>query len=358
MGTAGAGDDDGMRAQIAALTAQVAAMAAAMQSMAAASAKVGTFGDGTLLELLELHAKTWPRDATWKGSRRSTLTPAATYFGDRPARSLTKGDWLYWRDSVRAETTTLMKDKPEPVTLNYEITCWRRVYRLAVEDGLLVSNPLAELRPLPAKKHRQTEPTIDDVYKMRPHLDAEGWAYALLYQRRGLRASESRRLEWVNVDLDRGRLKFMAAKTRVWTTVRIPSDIVEALRAIRPDIPPRFVFESPRKPGQPVHATHLWGKWRAAADLAGLGAAPGDRRRRPHDSRHGFTSDQARKNPIAVAMKMSRHAGYRSAQRYIHCNEDDLATAYDRLEDDARHAPQKSGPPPTERVGRGRVTGE
>lgn len=335
------GEEKGLRAQLAALT-------AAVQALTAVQVPRGTF-DGTLMDLLEIHASTWPRDATWAVSRRSTLLPAARHFAERPARSLAKHDWVYHRDKVRAHEITKRKAKPENTTLNYEMACWRAVYRVAVEEKMLAVNPLVGIKPLKAKKNRQTEITLDDVCRMRPHLDNEGWAYALLYQRRGLRAVESRRLEWANVDLEEGRIRFMAAKTRLWTTVRITSDVIEALAAIKPELPGRWVFTSPKLKRQPVNATTLWRKWREAADAIGLTAAPGDRRPVPHDQRHGFTSDQARKNPIAVAMRMSRHAGYRSAQRYIHCNEDDMESAYEKLEAGTRKPPARVNTAPVSR---------
>jgi hypothetical protein len=67
----------------------------------------------------------------------------------------------------------------------------------------------------------------------------------------------------------------------------------------------------------------------------------------------------ARKAPIAAAMKMSRHAGYRSAQRYIHVNEDDLEDAYTKLEEGARRGPRQSAArKSTLNVGAGTVTSE
>lgn len=345
--------DDDARA----LRAQIEALTAAVQALTVAQRPSASFA-GSLAALLELHEATWPRGASWKVSRRASLMPAANHFGARAAAQLGRQDWIVFRDKVRAEQTTLRKGKPAATTLNYELACWRGVYRWALAERMLVENPLVGIKPIKAKKHRQTEPTDDDVQKLRPHLDADGWAYTLLGQRRGLRASEARKLEWPNVDLERGRIGFVAAKTHVWVTMRIPSDVVEALRAIRPDVPGRYVFPSPRRPSQPVHATTLWFKFRNAADIVRLQAADGDGHVVFHDTRHGFTSGMARKNPLPVAMRMSRHAGYRSAQRYMHVNESDLEGAYETLEAGARKPPKKSADLPTEHVGGCKVTGE
>ena len=264
------------------------------------------------------------------------LAPAARYFADRPAHALTRQDWTYFRDKVRAEMKTARKAKPEATTLNMEMVYWRHAHRWAIEEGLLRENPLERIRPIPAKKHRQTEPSTADIEALRPLLDAEGWAYVMLGQRRGLRASEARKLEWRNVDLDGGRVRFVAAKSRKWTDVSIPSDVVEALREIRPDVPGRYVFQSPRRPGQPVNATTLWRKFREAADVAGLVAADGDRQVVFHDTRHGFTSQMARRLPLKTAMRLSRHESLNSASRYIHVNEDDLERAHEVLETPVR----------------------
>lgn len=314
-----------------ALAAQVAALTVLLQAFTATQAAPATF-TGTLDALDELWAASWPRGVTWRASKRATLKPGAKHFAARAAVTLTRADWLNFRDNVRAEQTTLMKGKPEATTLNREMAVRGEAYRWAIAEGHLRENPVKGIKPIKAKKHRQTETTDDDVAKLRPFLDDEGWAYALLGQRRGLRAVEARKLEWPDVDLAHGRISFFAAKTHVWTTMRIPSDIVEALRAIRPDVARGYVFPSPTRPRQPLDQTTLWRKFRDAADKAGLQAAPGDRRVRFHDTRHGFTSARARELPIQVAMRMSRHAGYRSAQRYIHVNEDDLEVAYEKLE--------------------------
>lgn len=332
------------------LRAQVAAMTRAMEAFAAAQTKAPAF-QGTLGDLDKMWAASWARDATWRASRVSTLKPSAVYFGARPAAGILRAEWVRFRDDVRGETTTLMKRKPEATTLNYEMSVRRASYKWAIAEGFLYENPLVTVKPIKAKKHRQTETTDLDVDRLRPFLDDEGWAYTLLGQRRGLRAIEARKLEWPHVDLERGRISFREAKSHLWVSIRISSDIAEALRALKPDVARGFVFPSPTRIGQPLDATTLWRKFRDAADKAELQAAPGDRRVRFHDTRHGFTSARAREVPIQVAMRLSRHAGYRSAQRYIHVNEDDLEIAYEKLE--KRRGPEKAPHVKTEHVVKG-----
>jgi len=336
------GDDADLRAQIAALTAAVQALTS-LQSRATVDASK------TLSELLALYEATWPREASWRRSLRAMLAPAAKHFGDRPAHSLTRQDWIYYRDKVRALQTTVRKGNPTPYTLNQELGRWRIVCRWAIAEGLLRENPLATVKPLPAKRHRETEPTWEDIAALKAHCTPDTWAMILLGFRRGFRRDEARRLEWRDVDLERGRIRLPAhrVKTREAASMRIPSDVVAALKAIRPEIPGRFVFCSPREPSRPLGKTTIWTRWRNAVDKARradgskLQAADGDGRMVFHDTRHGFASNMARKNPLPVAMRMTRHRSLGAAARYLHVNEDDLELAYEKLENDARKSPSK-----------------
>lgn len=349
-------DDEG-RAQIAALTAQVAAMSAAMAAMAAAMAApregACSIGDGDLPAVLELYLDTIPDKTKWKLSVRAMLRPAAAHFAGRPARGLTRHDWVHFRDKVRAKQPTIRRDPvtrektlPSTFTLNQELKRWRTVYRTAVLEGWLPSNPLTDVKSLRgAKKHRETEPSDKDVHeRLRPHCDAELWAFVLLGFRRGLRGpSESLKLEWQNVDLDASTIRFVEAKSRKYRALRIPSDVAAALDAIKPELPGRYVFQSSRglKPWDP---STMWRRFRAAADAAKLIAAEGDGQVVYHDTRHAFTSGMVRKVPLPAAMRMSRHISLNAALRYMQANDDDIEFAHQKLEEGARRPPTSAPP--------------
>lgn len=289
----------------------------------------------TLRELYTLYEATWAT-ARWAPAMRSTLSAALRHFGDRKADEITRADWIHWRDHVRSAETTIRKGPPTIYTRNLEFKRWRQVYTWGLVEGHCFTNPLAAVKAARGgKKHRETEPTRADLAKVRPHVDDETWAFLLLGFRRGFRAREARLLEWRQIDLDRGVITLWASqdKTGKQHTMRIPSDLVAALRAIRPDIPPRYVFRSPRT-GDPYDASTLWRRVRLAFDAAGLQAAPGDGRVTYHDTRHGFASGAARRSPLQVAMRLTRHTSLTAAQRYIHVNDADLEDAYRKLEED------------------------
>lgn len=295
----------------------------------------------TLREVYELDEATWSTQK-WAPSMRSSLKPALAHFEGRLADSITRSEWIHFRDHVRAKQTTNRKGPPTPFTLNQDMGRWRTIYRRQLEEGNCATNPLEGIRPVRgAKKHRETEPTVADASAIRSHCDAVTWAFVVLAFQRGFRASEARRLEWRQVDLQGRRITLYASqdKTRRPHVLRITSDVVDALRAIKPQLPGRYVFQSPRT-GMPYDPATMWRKFRAAADAAGLVAAEGDGRMVYHDLRHGFMSRATRRHGVPVAMRLSRHTSLASAQRYIHVDDRDLEQAYERMEDDVRRGPQ------------------
>ena len=309
----------------------------------AASGKPGSTGC-TLEMLYKTDSATWAvdlsdprcddRDRRRTMHMRGIFKPALAHMGERIADSITKQDWIYFRDQVRAKQITKLKGTPTVYTLNYEIRQWRALLRRQAELGNCTTNPLVGLRPIRGeKKHRETEPTVADLEKLRPHCDAQLWAFVLLAFRRGFRASEARRLEWRQIDLEQGliHLRPSQEKIRRGGVMRVTSDVIEALRAIKPDVG-RYVF--PGKFG-PLAATTMWRKVRAAIDAAELEAAPGDRRMTYHDWRHAAVSNWARKLSLQVAMRLSRHKSLSAAQRYIHVNDRDLEAAYEVMEQEA-----------------------
>ena len=323
--------------------ARAEALEAEVRALRAAPVRTGK----TVLQLFELFAATW-EDEPWAPQMRATFKSGLKCYGTRIADEVTRAEWVHWRDRVRAKETTIRKDAegnntpPSIYTRNQEFKRWRQCYRWGQAEGHVTNNPLADVRAARGgKKHRETEPTLDELATVRPHCDDRTWAFIKLGARRGFRAKEARLLEWRQIDLERATITLYAwqDKTRKTHLMRIPSDVVAALRAIRTDLPGRYVF--PGRSG-PMNATTLWRRVRLAFDTAGLKAAPGDRRVTFHDTRHSFTSRAARKVPLQVAMRLSRHTSLSAAQRYIHVNDSDMEGAYEKLEEDARIGPQRA----------------
>lgn len=307
--------------------------------------RLGASASRPLNELRDLYVASLPPER-WRATWVSTLGPGAAYFGSRPADDITASDWVRFRDDVWAKAVTLRKRHPAPTTLNQGMKLWRGVYRWGKRHGYCSSNPLEGIVKLRAKKHRATNPGEDDVARLLPHCDARLTAFVLVAFRGGCRASEVRTLEWRQVDLETGRISLRAnqTKTRRARGVRITSDAVAALLAIRPDLPGRYVFPSPVTDG-PLAPQTLWAYFRDARDAAKLEAADGDVAVRYHDLRRGFAKRAGRAGVrLEVLSKLLGHSTVGQTVQYMDDGDDgpDLDDAQVLLEAAVRKPPRSS----------------
>lgn len=332
--------------------AQLVALTAALSGASAIRRSTKTLGGA-----YELYEATWS-DEKWARSMRATFASVLKHWRDKPADELTRADWIHMRDNVRAKEPTIRRDPktrertpPTKYTLNQEIKRWRSFYRWCVAEGHLFTNPLLDLRAIRgAKKHRHTRPSEDDVISLLVACSPRQRAFVIVGARTGMRATEVRTLRWRNVDLEEGRIRieWQIAKSRRERFVPLTSDAVAALKAIKPDIPPRYVFESPRIPGHPVVASTLWVEFRQVADGLGLEAAQGDGRVVYHDLRHTFAAWAADKLPLPVVAAIGGWADLRTMSRYIQVSDAEMSAAQARLELAVRVGPKRAPAPASE----------
>lgn len=334
-------------AQVAQLTAAQAVTTAALQAMMAGQGAV--LSTSTVRDIHDAYAATWEGE-TWAPQMRATLKSGLAHFGDRLADSITRAEWIHWRDRVRAKEPTIRRDPktrartpPSIYTLNQEFKRWRSVYRFAMGEGLCRSYPLLDVKAKRGgKKHRHTRPTEADVIRLLVACSPRLRAFVIVGARTGMRASELRTTPWRNVDLERGRIKieWHRVKTRKERWVPLTSDCVAALKAIRPDIPPRYVFESDRIPGHPVVATTLWIEFRKTVDRVGIEAAEGDGKVVYHDMRHVFASWAVERLPLPVVAAIGGWSDLRTMGRYIQVSDEEIASAQSTLEAAVRRGPK------------------
>lgn len=346
----GPGDDGTTLARVLAIVeAQGAQIALLTERLVSGGS--GRRSDKTLGEAYELYEATWEHE-TWARSMRATFAPVVRHWRDKKADHLTRADWTHMRDHVRAKEPTIRRDPktrertlPAKYTLNQEFKRWGAFYRWCVKEGHLHTNPLFELKGVRgAKKHRHTRPSEEEVIRLLVAGSDRMRAFVIVGARTGMRASEVRTLKWKNVDLERGRIRIEWQNTKGKKERFIPltSDAVAALRRVRPDIPPRHVFESERCPGHPVVASTLWLEFRQTADGVGIEAAAGDGRVVFHDLRHTFAAWASGQLPLPVVAAIGGWSDLRTMSRYIQVSESEIADAQKTLEKAVRRGPQRN----------------
>ncbi|MEO5901419.1 MAG: site-specific integrase, partial [Ilumatobacteraceae bacterium] len=236
-----------------------------------------------------LRASTRARDAQYF---RTHVRPA---FGDTPLGKLDRTSLRTWMARLGAPDGSDLA----PATIHKVVQVFNKCVRAALEDRLIMHNPVAKL-PLPKVEHQEMRfITSDELWRLSDEMDPRYRAFVLLAGFGGLRLGELLGLRWGRIDFSRRRVNvaetlvdveaqihFGPPKTKASVrTVPVPSFVCEALREQRPAsvIPTDLVFRSPD--GHPIRPALFRRRfWDPAVRSAGLAPL------RIHDLRHTAVS--------------------------------------------------------------------
>jgi integrase len=143
----------------------------------------------------------------------------------------------------------------------------------------------------------------------------------------GWRISEVLRLEWRNVDFERGSAKLLLTKTADEEYRQVASEALAVLKDRTPVAGCPFVF-----PGRDLrsHLTTVKGPWLKIRKRAGLDDLEGLGALRLHDLRHNVVSwDVSRGVPLEIAGKNVGHRSRQATEVYAHFAPDTLKRAAD-----------------------------
>jgi integrase len=258
-----------------------------------------------------------------------SLVAFLAHFGTRYVRSVSKADYLHWRDDVRAETVTRYGRKPSVGTLNQELIQVLAMLRWAVLNEIIDDNPFEGVPLLKGQRPRETE--ID------PEEDRQAFAGAPLLVRAfhaacdetGARnGCEVRLIERAHIDRIRGLILFPRKNTKGQVMTRevpVSKYLLGLLERMPVVIDSPYVFANPITK-LPYSRAYLCVLSRPYLDK--LTPAPGDGRVVTHDRRHARVSRFARGglNPM-TSMKLVGHRSPAMHWRYLHVSDADREDA-------------------------------
>jgi len=195
------------------------------------------------------------------------------YFADVPIGSITKAtvrDYRNWRLCAKTLTET---------TLNRDIECLRHMLFWAVDEGLLLANPLSRLRLSRERKRKRPVLSLEEEDRLlaaaAPHLRH----LIITALDAGMRRGELLTERWEDVDFARRLIVVSHSKTPEGESREIPmtARVFSLLWDMREDEGLLFTFKN-----KPIHSIKT--AWRNALRRAGI------RRLRFHDLRHTFNS--------------------------------------------------------------------
>lgn len=246
----------------------------------------------------------------------------AEHWASKPVREITAGD-------VEDLLATLkVENGASRATRNRYASALARMFQFAVAKGWARTDPTKSV-----KRHREDRrpvPYLDPDAIDRLEAAATDATFATLVRLladTGMRTGEARRLEWRDVDLDRGIVLVRRSKTREPREIPLTATVEAHLR--------RLHGEAEAHGKAPLWASlrdmspsAVSARFRRLAKRAGLEGL------RAHDLRHGFCSRLAQAGvPLPTIGELAGHKSVATTQRYAgHVPEGATHAAMRRLE--------------------------
>jgi integrase len=230
----------------------------------------------------------------------TVLTHALAAFGTKPLASVTRAD-------IEAVVAKLDAAGRSRRTASLTLFVIRSVLAEALDDGLVVRNVAANVKPSGVKARPRDFLEGAELAKLRVHLASDRLFACWLLTLYGLRRSEVLGLKWTDIDLDngtltiaRGRVSVDGQRADVTTppktarggrTLPLPPDLLVPLRQLRQAQMEAYGFAQARdgylavdEVGEPIRPERWSDLWRRAVRDAGI--EPGDRELSLHVARH------------------------------------------------------------------------
>jgi len=227
-----------------------------------------------------------------------------------------------------------------PATVNREVKFLKRVFNVAVADGLVAANPTNRVKLYRENNERVRFLTADEETKLREAMKPEDWPLVAFAIHTGMRQGEQFELRWSWVDFTTGMLTIPRSKSGKLR--RVPMN--DTVRALLRELPSRgrseLVF--PSKPVEHKHGRHkgktVGGKspvdarnFLHRAFLPALKRAKIDGMRW-HDLRHTFASRLVMAGvDIRTVQELMGHASITMTQRYAHLSPSHQLDAVQKL---------------------------
>jgi integrase len=241
------------------------------------------------------------------------------YFSDTPIVRITKNTALEYRQYRRTV------DHVSDSTVNRDLATLRRILYWAVDESLLLSNPLTRVRLERERRTRRPVMSLDEENKVLAQAAEHLRHLIIAALDTGMRRGEILHQQWEDVDLPRRLLAVSHSKTPEGESREIPltNRLTELLSEIKQETGPVFRYNNV------AIVANFDSSWQRALRLSGV------RHFRFHDLRHSFNTRLMEAGVIADVRKalMGHTSGDRVHSIYTHVELPIKRQAIARLED-------------------------
>ncbi|MHB2020063.1 MAG: tyrosine-type recombinase/integrase [Candidatus Xenobia bacterium] len=242
------------------------------------------------------------------------------YFRGRPMDAITSSDIERW---VGAQIEAGLK----PASINKALVYLRRVYSIAVRDGVVEHSPCRWVRRLVENNERVRWLTEEEQARVIAVLPPRFHHYVIIAIGTGLRWSEMLGMRWDRVDMVNRVITVPRSKHGRARHVMVHKDVLEVLQSLQSRMRSPWVFPHRADPSKPLRrAGHLAKAWRKAIDQAGLTDV------RWHDLRHTFASRLVMAGvSLPIVKELMGHKTWAMTLRYAHLAPQLLVEALDKI---------------------------
>lgn len=250
------------------------------------------------------------------------------YFTGRRLNAITVGALEEARQTLLATVVVEAKEKGEvdklmtPQRVNRYVEWLRHVMNVAVREGKLPNNPVLKLKMYKEPKGKTRFLSMEEEGLLLAKLGSVHVPWARLAILTGLRQAEQFRLQWKDVDLERGILTLATTKAGGVQYAHLNEEAKAILRGFDSWQRSKWVFPS-ENPATPLDARNFYTRvWMPAVEKAGIEWATW------HDLRHTFASRLAMTghNEGTIAALL-RHSTTALVKRYAHLSPSHLKAA-------------------------------
>jgi integrase len=230
--------------------------------------------------------------------------------------------------SKEREKISMRGSKQSPASVNRKLELLSRILSMAVDYGMLPTNPCQRVRKFQLNNRRERYLSIEEEKRLLSMLFGNR-AYLrpiiILALNTGMRRGEILNLEWWQIDFNTNRL--IVTKTKSGKPRHIPMNqkVRDTLLALQETKQGKYVFESKKKPGHPIQEPKK--AFRAALKDAGI------ENFRFHDLRHTAGTRLAEAGVDAFTIKdILGHASIQTSAIYVHATSEGKRRAVEALE--------------------------
>jgi len=234
------------------------------------------------------------------------------FLGSTPADQVRPEDVERWRRKRLSEKTRLGKPT-SPATVNRATSFLRRLYNLAIRDGLLDKNPVSRVKALTENNARIRYLSQEEEARLRAVTPPADWAVVTFALNTGLRQGEMLSLRREDLDLRLGMVTVRRSKHGEQRHVPLNQSARDAVAIILGGHDSDWVFPAPRGEG-PRRGDSLYkGILVRACKKAGI------LNFRWHDLRHTFCSRLVMAGvDLRTVQELAGHKSILMTQRYAH----------------------------------------